>query len=126
MIGLLLSQVGQMSASNPRASERSSARVAPASALPDRAERRQLTLLFCDLVDSVGLSIRFDPEDVRDLMVAYQQICANTIDHYDGYVARYMGDGILAYFGYPIAHEDDAERAVRAGLELVSRVGQLR
>jgi class 3 adenylate cyclase len=96
---------------------------AAASALPDRAERRQLTLLFCDLVDSVGLSIRFDPEDVRDLIAAYQQTCASSIERYGGYVARYLGDGILAYFGYPVAHEDDAERAVRAGFELVNRVG---
>jgi class 3 adenylate cyclase/tetratricopeptide (TPR) repeat protein len=95
------------------------------SALSDRAERRQLTILFCDLVDSVGLSIRLDPEDLRDLLAAYRQGCARSIKRYDGYVARYVGDGILAYFGYPVAHEDDAERALSAGLELVSAVGRL-
>ena len=85
----------------------------------DRAERRQLTLLFADLVDSVGLSIRLDPEDLRDLIAAYQQACARSVGLYDGYVAQYLGDGVLAYFGYPQAHEHDPERAVRAGLELV-------
>jgi class 3 adenylate cyclase len=92
----------------------------------DRAERRQLTLLFCDLEDSVGLSTRLDPEDLRDLIVAYQGVCAAAIERYDGYVARYVGDGILAYFGYPVAHEDNAERAIRAGLDLVAAVVQLK
>ena len=95
------------------------------STLSDRAERRQLTLMFCDLVDSVGLSIRLDPEDLRDLFNAYQQACAQAVGLYDGYVARYAGDGALVYFGYPVAHEDDAERAVHAGLELVSAVTKL-
>jgi class 3 adenylate cyclase/tetratricopeptide (TPR) repeat protein len=95
------------------------------STLSDRAERRQLTLMFCDLVDSVGLSIRLDPEDLRDLIATYQRACAQSVGHYDGYVARYMGDGILVYFGYPVAHEDDAERAIRAGLELVSAITKL-
>jgi class 3 adenylate cyclase/tetratricopeptide (TPR) repeat protein len=93
--------------------------------LPDRAERRQLTLLFCDLVDSVGLSVRLDPEDLRELIVAYQQTCAKAVAPYEGYVARYAGDGVLVYFGYPAAHEDDAERAVRAGLALVGDVSRL-
>lgn len=92
----------------------------------DKAERRQLTLLFCDLEDSVGLSIRLDPEDLRDLIVAYQGACAEAIERYDGYVARYVGDGILAYFGYPVAHEDNAERAIRAGLDLVDAVQRLK
>jgi len=99
---------------------------APAvSALSDRAERRQLTIMFCDLVDSVGLSIRLDPEDLRDLIAAYQRTCAQAVRRYDGYVARYVGDGILVYFGFPAAHEDNAERAVRAGLELVDAVTKL-
>ena len=93
------------------------AQLAPGSV--DKAERRQLTLLFCDLEDSVSLSTRLDPEDLRELIVAYQSTCAEAIERYDGYVARYLGDGILAYFGYPVAHEDNAERAIRAGLDLV-------
>jgi class 3 adenylate cyclase len=97
-----------------------------APVLRDRAERRQLTLLFCDLEDSVGLSTRLDPEDLRDLIVAYQRVCVQSVERYDGYVARYVGDGLLAYFGYPVAHEDNAERAVRAGLDLVDAVVRLR
>jgi class 3 adenylate cyclase len=80
------------------------------------AERRQITVMFCDVVDSTALSTRLDPEDLREVLGVYQQCAAETIGRYDGFVARYMGDGVLAYFGYPRAHEDDAERAVRAGL----------
>ncbi len=101
------------------------ATLSAASTLSDRAERRQLTLMFCDLVDSVGLSIRLDPEDLRDLIAAYQRTCAQSVGLYDGYVARHVGDGILVYFGFPVAYEDNAERAVRAGLELVSAVPKL-
>ena len=100
--------------------------VARAPGLSDMAERRQLTIMFCDLVDSVGLSVRLDPEDLRDLIVSYQRTCAQMIERYGGYVARYVGDGILAYFGYPVAHEDNAERAIRASLDLVESVGKLR
>jgi class 3 adenylate cyclase len=78
------------------------------------ADRRQLTVLFCDLADSTALSTRLDPELYRELIRTYQDACAATIARYDGYVARYMGDGVLAYFGWPHSHEDDAERAVRA------------
>ena len=91
---------------------------------PAEAERRQLTVLFCDLVGSTELSARLDPEDLRDVIRAYQDACAGLITRYEGHVARYMGDGVLAYFGWPQAHEDDAERAVRTGLELVQRVGE--
>jgi class 3 adenylate cyclase len=84
----------------------------------DSAERRQVTVMFSDLVDSTALSARMDPEDLRELISAYQKCVAETVHQFDGFVARYMGDGVLAYFGYPQAHEDDAERAVRAGLEL--------
>jgi class 3 adenylate cyclase/tetratricopeptide (TPR) repeat protein len=99
---------------------------APAAPAPAHdAERRQLTLMFCDLVDSVGLSNRLDPEDLRDVIAAYQRVCTQSIRRYDGHVARYVGDGILAFFGYPSAHEDDAERAVRAGRELVDAVTRL-
>lgn len=84
--------------------------------LQSEAERRQLTVMFCDLVGSTELSRRLDPEDLREVVTACQDVWKAVIERYAGYVARYMGDGILAHFGYPIAHEDDAERAVRAGL----------
>jgi class 3 adenylate cyclase len=83
------------------------------------AERRQLTVMFCDLVGSTALSVRLDPEDLREVMVAYQTYVAETIIRFGGFVASYMGDGLLVYFGYPLAHEHDSERAVRAGLALV-------
>jgi len=86
---------------------------------PAAAERRQLTVMFCDMVGSTALSEQFDPEDLREVITAYRAACARAIEPYDGFVARYVGDGILVYFGYPRAHEDDAERAVRAGLEIV-------
>jgi class 3 adenylate cyclase/predicted ATPase len=86
------------------------------------AERRQLTVMFCDMVGSTALSERFDPEDVRDMIAAYRETCVRVVNHYEGFVARYIGDGILVYFGYPNAHEDDAERAVRAGLEIVQTI----
>jgi class 3 adenylate cyclase/predicted ATPase len=89
------------------------------------AERRQLTVLFCDLVGSTELAERLDPEDLRDLMRDYQAACADVISRFEGHVAKFLGDGVLAYFGWPKAHEDDAERAVRAGLELVAAVGRL-
>jgi class 3 adenylate cyclase/tetratricopeptide (TPR) repeat protein len=91
----------------------------------DSAERRQLTVMFCDLVGSTALSERLDPEDLRDLIGAYHRCVAETVSRFDGFVAQYMGDGVLTYFGYPQAHEDDPERAVRAGLALINAVGQL-
>ena len=86
------------------------------------AERRQLTVMFCDLVDSTTLSTRLDPEDLREVIRSYQEACSRIIARYGGYVAKYMGDGILAYFGYPQAHEDDCERAARSGLDIVEAV----
>ncbi len=83
-----------------------------------QAERRQLTIMFCDLAGSTELSQMLDPEDLREVNRAYQDLCKQTLERYDGYIARYMGDGVLAYFGFPQAHEDDAERAVLAALEL--------
>ncbi|QOZ07459.1 AAA family ATPase [Bradyrhizobium sp. CCBAU 51765] len=83
------------------------------------AERRQLTTMFCDMVDSTSLSAQFDPEDVRDMIAGFRETCVRVVKHYEGFAARFVGDGILVYFGYPTAHEDDAERAVRAGLEIV-------
>ena len=99
---------------------------APPAPLPlDTAERRQVTVMFSDLVGSTALSARMDPEDLRDVISAYQKCVAETVNRFDGFVARYMGDGVLVYFGYPRAHEDDAERAVQAGLELVRVVTAL-
>src|SRR5690349_6923064 len=97
------------------------------SALPrnDGAERRQLTVMFCDLVGSTELSSRLDPEDLREVIAAYHRAVAGVVTGFDGFVAKYMGDGVLVYFGYPRAHEDDAERAIRAGLCLTDAVGRL-
>ena len=92
----------------------------------DTAERRQVTVMFCDLVGSTALSARMDPEDLRELISAYQKCVAATVRRFGGFVAKYMGDGVLIYFGYPQAHEDDAERAVRAGLELIAAVTALK
>jgi len=89
------------------------------------AERRQLTVMFCDLVGSTELSTILDPEDFRDVMGSYQEACSGVVESFDGHVAKYLGDGILVYFGYPRAHEDDAERAVRAGLGIVDGVADL-
>ena len=94
----------------------------PAPMVTPEAERRQLTVMFCDLAGSTELSERLDPEDLRDILRAYQQTCADVIARYDGHIAKYIGDGLLVYFGYPRAHEDDAARAVRAGLEIVTEV----
>src|SRR6202051_2481707 len=99
----------------------------PPSATPeDRGERRQITVMFSDLVGSTALSARMDPEDLRDVISAYQKCVAEIVRRFGGFVAKYMGDGVLVYFGYPEAHEDDAERAVQAGLELIAAVTALK
>jgi class 3 adenylate cyclase len=108
-----------------------SADVATTSSVPnvspeDRAERRQVTVMFSDLVGSTALSARIDPEDLREVISAYQKSVAKTVGRFGGFVARYMGDGVLVYFGYPAAHEDDVERAVGAGLELVAAISDLK
>jgi class 3 adenylate cyclase len=104
--------------------------LSPMTAAPvpprDVAERRQVTVMFSDLVGSTALSARIDPEDLREVISAYQKCVAEAVQRFGGFVAKYMGDGVLVYFGYPQAHEDDAERAVRAGLELVDAVGGLK
>jgi class 3 adenylate cyclase len=92
----------------------------------ESGERRQVTVMFSDLVGSTALSARMDPEDLREVIAAYQRAVAETVQRFGGFVAKYMGDGVLVYFGYPQAHEDDAERAVRAGLELIQAVGELK
>jgi predicted ATPase/class 3 adenylate cyclase len=99
---------------------------AASAALQDSAERRQVTVMFSDLVGSTALSARMDPEDLREVISAYQKCVAETVRRFDGFVAKYLGDGVLVYFGYPQAHEDDAERAVRAGLELITAVSALK
>jgi len=97
----------------------------PSARAAGDAERRQLTILFCDLVGSTELSARLDPEDMREVISAYQKAVAGEIARYDGHVAKFMGDGVLAYFGWPRAHEEEAERAVRAGLAITDAVGRL-
>jgi class 3 adenylate cyclase/predicted ATPase len=92
----------------------------------DTAERRQVTVMFCDLVGSTALSARMDPEDLREVVSAYHKCAAEIVRRFGGFVSQYLGDGVLVYFGYPQAHEDDAERAVRAGLELITAVGALK
>src|ERR1700729_1635524 len=98
---------------------------APTPTSPDVAERRQLTVMFCDLVGSTAMSARLDPEDMREVIRAYQDACSGAVARYDGFVAKFMGDGVLAYFGFPRAHEEDAERAVRAGLDIAVAVVKL-
>jgi TOMM system kinase/cyclase fusion protein len=98
---------------------------APTAPLSSDPERRQLTVLFCDLVDSTALASQLDPEDLREVVRAYQDTCAKVIARFEGHIAQYLGDGLLVYFGYPLAHEDDAQRAVRAGLGIVEALGQL-
>jgi len=102
----------------------------PRGSAPDvqhapEAERRQLTVMFCDLVDSTKLASQLDPADWRDVVRAYQRVCTDVIQRYDGHIAQLPGDGLLIYFGYPQAHEDDAQRAVRAGLGMLAALGDL-
>jgi len=92
---------------------------------PASVERRQLTVMFCDLVDSTALSVRLDPEELRNIISAYHRCVIEIARRYAGFMAKYMGDGVLIYFGFPAAHEDDAERAVRAGLEIAAGVSRL-
>src|SRR5207244_8623942 len=87
---------------------------------PAEAERRQLTVMFCDLVDSTALSSQLDPEEYREVVRAYQKVCSEVITRFDGHIAQLLGDGLLVYFGYPQAHEDDAQRAVRTGLGILN------
>jgi class 3 adenylate cyclase len=90
-----------------------------------QAERRQLTVMFCDIVGSTSLSLALDPEVLREVIRSYQAVCAEAIERFGGYVAQYLGDGVLVYFGYPVALENEAERAVRAGLEVLAGVDRL-
>src|SRR5215468_9469818 len=111
----------------PAAQATSPPQVASPSTAPHtpEAERRQLTIMFCDLVDSTQLSSQLDPEEYRDVVRAYQQICSEVITRFDGHIAQLLGDGLLVYFGYPHAHEDDPQRAVRTGLGMLAAMGDL-
>jgi class 3 adenylate cyclase len=111
----------------PAAQEEPSLQVEPPPVEPHtpEAERRQLTVMFCDLVDSTKLSSQLDPEDYREVVRDYQQVCSEVIQRYDGHIAQLLGDGLLVYFGYPVAHEDDAQRAIRTGLRIIEAIGVL-
>ena len=112
----ILDAVGELAAARSQAAD---------PTIPDRAERRHLTVMFCDLVGSTALSARLDPEDLQELLRAYYARVDDVAGPHGGFVAKYLGDGALIYFGYPQAHENDAERAVRAGLALVDSVSEL-
>src|SRR5262245_20705131 len=110
----------------PAAQEKPSSQVDSRSTVhPPDAERRQLTVMFCDLVDSTKLSSQLDPEDYREMVRAYQSACTEVITRFDGHIAQLLGDGLLVYFGYPHAHEDDPHRAVRTGLGILAAMGDL-
>src|SRR6516162_2655505 len=118
----ILAAIAELAGAAPLTSQR-----APPEPKPrEDAERRHVTVMFADLVGSTALSAWMDPEDLRKVISAYQKCSAETVRRFDGFVAKYMGDGVLVYFGYPQAHEDDAERAVRAGLELIAAVAGLK
>jgi class 3 adenylate cyclase len=91
----------------------------------DEGERRHLTVMFCDIADSTALAARLDPEEMREITQEFYKSCAESIKTYEGFVAKYLGDGVLAYFGYPHAHEDDAERAARAALDLIAAIRRI-
>jgi class 3 adenylate cyclase len=120
--GGVISPESSASPPPPQAGHHAASPVAPR---PADAERRQLTVLFCDLVDSTALASQLDPEEWREVVRAYQETCAKVIARFKGYIAQYLGDGLLVYFGYPQAHEDDAQRAVRTGLAMVQAMATL-
>jgi class 3 adenylate cyclase len=122
---LLLDAIATLRAGDTGKTPRIDAAVTIDKAAKDAAERRQVTVMFSDLVGSTALSARMDPEDLREVISSYQRCVTEVVRRFDGFVAKYMGDGVLVYFGYPQAHEDDAERAVRAGLEVTAAVGAL-
>ena len=113
----LLAAIAALGTEPPTGAQSATSATSASTAAPTiDAERRQLTVMFCDLVGSTALATRHDPEDLRELIGDYHRAVAETVGRFDGFVAKYMGDGVLIYFGYPEAHEDDAERAARAGL----------
>src|SRR5207237_5856441 len=116
----LLAAIAALGTEPPTVAQSAARATSDAASSPKiNPERRQLTMMFCDLVGSTPLSSRLDPEDLREVIGAYHRCVAETVGRYAGYVAKYMGDGVLIFFGYPQAHEDDAERAVRAGLAVI-------
>ena len=118
----LIDAISELGAASADIAVTAASSVVPAQ---PEAERRQLTVMFCDLVGSTALSARLDPEDLREVIAAYHRAVAEVVTRLDGLISRFMGDGVLVYFGYPQAHEDDAERAVRAGLGAIDAVGRL-
>jgi class 3 adenylate cyclase/tetratricopeptide (TPR) repeat protein len=122
----MLKAIRELRGSAPLTPQVATSAPATSPAPQDSAERRQLTVMFCDLVGSTALSGKLDPEDLRGIIGAYHRCCTETIERNGGFVAKYMGDGVLVYFGYPQAHEHDAERAVRAGLALIEAVPKLK
>jgi class 3 adenylate cyclase/predicted ATPase len=122
----LLRAIANLKAAEKVASVAAAAVAPPAPRTADTAERRQVTVMFSDLVGSTALAARMDPEDLRELISAYHKCVAETVRRFGGFVAQYLGDGVLVYFGYPEAHEDDAERAVRAGLEVITALGAIK
>src|SRR5207249_3880833 len=108
-----------------REHQRTPVEAPPAEPRSPEAERRQLTVMFCDVVDSTKLSSQLDPEEYRDVVRAYQRVCTEVIQRYGGHIAQLLGDGLLVYFGYPYAHEDDTQRAVRTGLGILAAMGDL-
>ena len=125
-LGARIKLLKAIAALNKRAETIPPTSIGSAAPPVEGAERRQLTVMFCDLVGSTALAASMDPEDLREVISAYQKCAAETVRRFDGFVAKYMGDGVLVYFGYPQAHEDDAERAVRAGLDLISGLAGLK
>jgi len=121
----ILSAIEELTARSATAAEAAPAPPAQTSVPADAAERRQLTVMFSDLVGSTALSAGLDPEDMRQVIRAYQDAVSGVVARYDGFIAKFMGDGVLAYFGFPRAHEDDAARAVHAGLEIAEVVAGL-
>ena len=121
---VILRAIGELNGTEARAAQAQSVQdpIPAERSLPAEAERRQLTVLFCDLVGSTELAARLDPEELREVLHAYHATCASAIAKYDGHIAQYLGDGLLVYFGYPRAHEDDAPRAVRTGLAIVEAI----
>src|SRR5712691_8448706 len=117
----------QVSSSQPLApsTQHPDARLQTLDPRPSAGERRQLTVMFCDLVGSTALSEQLDPEELREVVHAYQEACAGVIGRFEGHIAQYVGDALLVYFGYPAAHEDDAQRAVRAGLGILTALPDL-
>ena len=120
----LLSAVAALDLASPKPAGDAAPGGPPTVTRPVGAERRQLTVMFCDLVDSTAIAARLDPEDTREVISAYQNAVSQQVVRFEGHVAKFMGDGVLVYFGWPKGHEDDAERAVRAGFAIVDAVAK--